>query len=261
MIHDSEAFTAINGKKLYTEFVNEYKDRPVLVFLHDSLGSTQLWRDFPHQLAAAVQCNVLIYDRLGYGKSDPMPTHERATYYMETEADVLYEVLAKSGITDAILFGHSDGGTIALLTAAKYPENIKAVICEAGHIFVEDVTLKGIYEAMDAYTNTNLSQRLEKYHGDKTETLFRAWTETWTRADYRDWNIEHFLSNITCPLLFIQGENDEYGTMDQVDKTINQVSGQSEKYIVPRTGHTPHKESPELTLKVAKSFIDSVLAD
>lgn len=261
MIHDAEAFTLINGKNLYTEFVNEYKNRPVLIFLHDSLGSTQLWRDFPHQLAAAVQCNVLIYDRLGYGKSDPMPTHERATNYMEAEADVLHEVLVKSGITDAILFGHSDGGTIALLTAAKYPENIKAVICEAGHIFVEDVTLKGIYEAMEAYKNTNLPQRLEKYHGDKTETLFRAWTETWTRTDYRNWNIEHFLSKITCPLLFIQGENDEYGTMDQVDKTINQVSGRSEKYIIPETGHTPHKEAPEFTLKAAKSFIDSVLAD
>ncbi len=261
MIHNAETFMTVNAKQLYTEFVNEYENRPVLVFLHDSLGCTQLWRNFPHQLAAATQCNVLIYDRLGYGKSDPMPTHERAVNYMELEADVLQEILTKLKITNAILFGHSDGGTIALLAAAKYPGNIAGVICEAGHIFVEDVTLKGIYEAMDAYKNTTLPERLKKYHGEKTETLFRAWTETWTGSDYRNWNIEHFLPKISCPLLFIQGEKDEYGTMDQVNRTISQVSGRSEKYIIPETGHTPHKESPELTLKAAESFINSILKD
>lgn len=243
------------GNKLYVEFYKQYADRPTLVFLHDSLGSVQLWRDFPQKLADQTQCNILIYDRLGYGKSEPMPTSERPNHYMELEADALNHILNTLSVENAILFGHSDGGTIALLMAAKYPEKIKAVLCEAGHIFVEDITLRGIHKAVEAYQNTNLPERLAKYHGDKVETIFKAWTETWTRESYRNWNIEHHLPGIICPLLFIQGESDEYGTLAQVDKTISQVSGKAEKHILPNVGHTPHKEVPELTLAAAASFI------
>jgi len=231
------------------------QNNPTIVFLHDSLGCIQLWRDFPQKLAEATQCNVLVYDRLGYGKSEPMPTYERPTNYMELEADILNDLIITLNIDNAILFGHSDGGTIALLTASKYPERIKALICEAGHVFVEDVTLKGIYEAMEAYKTTNLPERLAKYHGDKVDTIFKAWTETWTHSDYRDWNIEHFLPKIVCPLLFIQGEADEYGTLAQVEKTIAQVSGNAEKFIIPNIGHTPHKEATEITFDIAKKFI------
>ncbi|MCE4064061.1 alpha/beta hydrolase [Chryseobacterium gleum] len=245
----------VKDKKLYIEHNNQFKDKPTIVFLHDSLGSVQLWRDFPVKLAEAVQCNILAYDRLGYGKSYPMFTHERPVDYMELEADLLNDLLAEMNITNVILFGHSDGGTIALITAAKYPERIKAVICEAGHIFVEDITLKGVYDAWEAYKTTNLPERLQKYHGDKVETLFKAWTETWTRDDYRTWNIEYLLKDITAPLLFIQGEADEYGTLDQVEKTVTQVSGSAEKYIIPNIGHTPHKEVPELVLGKAAEFI------
>lgn len=248
----------INGDNLYVKLEKEYKNRPTLVFLHDSLGCVQLWRDFPKRLAMATECNVLIYDRLGYGKSDPMPTHKRPVSYMELEAEVLNDLLTALGIDDAILFGHSDGGTIALLAAGKYPKKIKAVICEAAHIFVEDITLRGIYEAMEAYRTTNLPVRLKKYHGNKVETLFKAWTETWTRGDYRDWNIEYCLSGITCPLLFIQGEADEYGSLQQVEKTTHQVSGKSEKYIMSGVGHTPHKEKPEVVLDKTTRFINDL---
>ena len=248
----------LNDKKIFVSYSKGYISRPTIVFLHDSLGCVQLWRDFPQKLAEATQCNVLMYDRLGYGKSEPMPTHERPTNYMELEADILNELLTTLNIDNAILFGHSDGGTIALLTASRYPEKVKALICEAGHIFVEDVTLKGIYEAMEAYKNTNLPERLAKYHGDKVDTIFKAWTETWTRSDYRDWNIEHFLPKIICPVLFVQGDADEYGTLAQVEKTINQVSGKSEKCIIPNIGHTPHKEATELTFNAVKEFIKNI---
>lgn len=246
----------VPGKNLYIEYHSSFENRPTIVFLHDSLGSVQLWRDFPAKLSEAIGCNVLAYDRLGYGKSHPMPSHIRPVDYMELEADVLNELLNELEIKDTVLFGHSDGGTIALIMAAKYPEWVRAVICEAGHIFVEDVTLKGVYDAWEAYKTTNLPERLQKYHGDKVETLFRAWTETWTRDDYRSWNIEYLLKSITCPLLFIQGEADEYGTLDQVEKTISQVSGSAEKYIIPDVGHTPHKEVPELVLKRVEEFIN-----
>ncbi|WES97661.1 alpha/beta hydrolase [Chryseobacterium arthrosphaerae] len=244
------------GKKLYIEYTKSFESRPTIVFLHDSLGSVQLWRDFPAKLAEKTRCNVLAYDRLGYGKSYPMLTHERPVNYMELEADILNELLTEMNIDKAILFGHSDGGTIALIAAAKYPERVEAVVCEAGHIFVEEVTLKGVYDAWEAYRTTNLLERLRKYHGDNVEMLFKAWTETWTRDDYRSWNIEYLLKDIICPLLFIQGEADEYGTLDQVEKTVTQVSGNAEKYIIPGIGHTPHKEVPELVLEKASEFIN-----
>lgn len=256
--HTNNTLIDLNGKSIYVTYQNPFPGRPTLVFLHDSLGSVQLWRDLPEKLAEATQCNVLAYDRLGYGKSAAMPTHERSVHYLEEEAAVLNELLTALDIKNAILFGHSDGGSIALITAAQYPKRIQALICEAAHIFVEEVTLKGIREAMTAYETTDLAVRLQKYHGEKVDTLFKAWTLTWTRSDFKNWNIEHLLSNITCPLLFIQGEADEYGTLEQVHQTIRQVSGQSESYLIPGIGHTPHKEAPELTFDAAKNFIEKL---
>ncbi len=201
----------VNGKKLYTEYHNSFENKPTIVFLHDSLGCTQLWRDFPEKLALQTQCNVLVYDRLGYGKSFPMLTYERENNYMEQEADLLNDLLKELNINDIILFGHSDGGTIALIFAAKYPEKVIATLCEAGHIFVEDITVNGVKDAFEAYKTTNLPERLAKYHGDKVEMMVKAWTEIWLSDKFRSWNIEYLLKNITSPLLFIQGENDEYG--------------------------------------------------
>ncbi|MBZ4037048.1 alpha/beta hydrolase [Flavobacterium sp. 17A] len=244
----------INGKNLYAEHHNEFKNRPTIVFLHDSLGCVELWRDFPKKIADACQYNILIYDRLGYGKSDTMSTSNRPVNYLELEAVVLDHILENLNIQDAILFGHSDGGSIALIAAAKYQNRVKGVICEAGHIFVEEITLKGIHEAVHAYQNTNLSIKLQKYHGDKTETIFKAWAETWLRDDFRNWNIEHLLPEIKCPLLFIQGENDEYGTLHQVERTIELVKGKSEKQIIPNTGHTPHKEASDSVIEKIKAF-------
>ncbi|MEG1591419.1 alpha/beta fold hydrolase [Chryseobacterium sp.] len=249
----------VKGKNLFIKFNNSFENKPTIVFLHDSLGSVQLWRDFPEKLAEATQCNVLAYDRLGYGKSFPMITYERENNYMELEADGLNDLLSELNINDAILFGHSDGGTIALIAASKYPEKVKVIICEAGHIFVEDITVKGVKEALNAYNTTNLPQRLEKYHGDKVEIIVKAWTEIWLSEKFRTWNIESFLQNITSPLLFIQGEADEYGTLDQVEKTVSQVKGTAEKFIIPNIGHTPHKESPEIVLNKSIEFINFVI--
>lgn len=248
-------YVNIDDKKLYVEQYKEYDNRPTIVFLHDSLGAVQLWRDYPAKLGDAAQCNVLVYDRIGYGKSQPMTTWDRPVNYLEKEADVLNDLLTVLNIQQAILFGHSDGGSVALIAASKYPGKIKAIICEAAHIFVEDVTLQGIYRAIEDYTTTNLAERLRKYHGDKVKTLFKAWTETWTRADYRNWNIEHLLPAITCPVLFIQGDADEYGTLAQVTKTIELVRGKAAPYIIPNVGHTPHREAVELTIRVASRFI------
>ena len=244
----------INGNRLHYIHSHKYPERPTIVFLHDSLGCAALWRDFPNKLGMMVNCNVLVYDRLGYGISDPMPDIPRPVTYMEPEVDTLIELLEKLEIKNPILFGHSDGASIALLATAKYPDRIRAVISEAAHVFVEEITLKGIKDAANAYKTTDLRARLEKYHGSNTDVLFRAWADTWTRSDFRQWNIEHFLPHITCPVLVIQGTKDEFGSMAQVNSIINKVSGTVQKVLIPAAGHTPHKE-PQQTLDTASDFI------
>jgi pimeloyl-ACP methyl ester carboxylesterase len=257
-MHTKEYHISLNRKGLFIHHQENHEGRPTIVFLHDSLGCISLWRDFPAKLGKLTQCNILVYDRLGYGKSDPMPDVPRPVNYLEAEAETLNDLLNELSIEQPILFGHSDGGSIALLTAAKYPEKIKAVISEAAHVFVEEITLLGIREAMTAYQTTNLKERLEKYHGDNTDTLFRAWTQTWTRADFRNWNIESFLPAITCSVLVLQGTNDEFGSLAQVNSILNSVSGNAEKVLIEGSGHTPHKETPEETLAAVAGFINNL---
>jgi pimeloyl-ACP methyl ester carboxylesterase len=241
------------------ERFENYPDRPTIVFLHDSLGCIQLWRDFPQKLGESTNCNVLVYDREGYGKSKSFSNPKRDNFYMEYEADILNELLDKCKIDKAILFGHSDGGSIALIAGAKYPAKILGIITEGAHVFVEEVTLNGIREAIRYYQITDLKAKLEKYHGKKTEDMFWAWAKTWTNVKFRAWNIEFFLPSIKCPALVIQGEDDEFGTLDQVEKIIKQINGKSEELIIPNVKHSPHKEIPELILNKSSEFIKRLL--
>lgn len=245
----------IELNKIAVKRIDNYPGRPTIIFLHDSLGCIELWRDFPQKLGAWAKCNVLVYDRQGYGKSLPFSYSKRDNYYMEQEADILKELLDYWNIDNAILFGHSDGASIALISAGKYPEKILGVITEGAHIFVEDITIQGIEEAIKRYRTTNLKAKLEKYHGDKTEEMFWAWAATWTAANFRTWNIENFLPAIQCRSLIIQGEDDEYGTLQQVERIIAQTGGQSSQLVIPKVGHTPHKELPELILEKSVGFI------
>ena len=233
--------------------------RPTIIFLHDSLGCIELWRDFPHKLGDLAQCNILIYDRQGYGKSCSFTETKRTNSYMEKEADFLIDLMDYWQLDNAILFGHSDGGSIALIAAGKYPDRIKGIITEGAHIFVEDKTINGINEAIKLYETTDLKVKLEKYHGSKTDELFRAWASTWTSGEFRSWNIEKFLPANHCDCLIIQGEGDEYGTLQQVERITNQISGEATKLVLPNVKHTPHKEDPELILNKSAEFIKQLL--
>ncbi len=228
---------------------------PVIVFLHDSLGCIDLWKDFPERLAHASACRYFIYDRQGYGCSSSFGHLERTKNYLEQEADVLASLLQKQKIEKAILFGHSDGGSIALISAAKYPDLIQCVITEGAHVFVEEETLAGIKQAVKAFDETDLPKRLYKYHGEKTIPVFEAWTKTWLNPLFRDWNIEHFLPDISCPVLVIQGMGDEYGTEKQVDSIVKNVSQTAEKLMIDGAAHSPHKEARDITLEKAAAFI------
>lgn len=249
----------LNLSEIAIKRIDYFPNRPTIVFLHDSLGCIELWRDFPERVGSLTQCNVLVYDRQGYGKSCGFSYEKRENNYLELEADILIDLLNYWNIEQPILFGHSDGGSIALLAAAKYPEKIQAIITEGAHVFVEDITINGIKEAITLYETADLKTKLEKYHGNNTEAMFWAWAATWNRPDFIRWNIEHFLPSIVCPSLIIQGENDEYGTLKQVESIIEQVSGTTEKFIIPKIGHTPHKEAADVVLEKVSDFITQLL--
>jgi len=225
-----------------------------IIFLHDSLGCIELWRDFPAKISKATDYNVLSYDRQGYGKSDGFSELKRDNEYLTKEAHVLAKLIDQLELKKVILFGHSDGGSIALLAASLYPNKIKGIITEGAHVFVEKETLQGIRDARTAYETTNLKEKLTKYHHKNTENVFKMWTETWLSPPFKDWNIEHYLSRIQCPSLIIQGKNDEYGTLDQVTSIIQKTSGISESLIIPNIGHTPHKEATEIVIEKTTNF-------
>lgn len=232
---------------------------PTIVFLHDSLGCIAVWRDFPELLARAARCNALIYDRQGYGESAPIGEPRRKGY-LEKEAQTLLKLVDHYlPQRKVLLFGHSDGGTIALIAAGMAPQRFAGVISEGAHVFVEDISIAGIKKAKELYETTNLKARLEKYHGDKTDTVFSIWADTWCSAEFRDWSMEDLLPKITCPVLVLQGSEDEYGTRAQVDSIARNVSGRAEPHLIPGIAHTPHKHAVEETIRLASGFISTVV--
>lgn len=251
------------GHRLHAErlFPTHAAAGPTLVFLHEGLGSIGQWRDFPVQLCARTGLPGLIYERWGFGRSDPL-IGPRPKDYLHQEAKItLPEVLAACEIMEPpILFGHSDGGSIALLFAAAYPGRVRAVISEAAHVFVEEVCLAGIRVARAAYRHGNLRDGLRRYHGANTDSMFRGWCDTWLRPDYRDWNMEAELSRITCPALIIQGEADEYGTRAQVDAIAAGISVSAEVLWLPDCAHVPHHQARDRVLDAAGRFISEVCA-
>jgi pimeloyl-ACP methyl ester carboxylesterase len=233
--------------------------RPTLVFLHEGLGSIEMWHDFPAIMAANTTCDCLMYDRWGHGKSDPLDV-QRALGYVHDEAlDSLPDVLNRVHVDDAILIGHSDGGSIALIFAAEYPEIVRGIITEAAHVFVEEITLEGIREALDIYKNTELKQKLARYHGDNAEKIFGAWHETWLQPEFKSWDIQDCLPKITCPVLVIQGEDDQYGTIAQVQAISSQVTGPSKVLLIPNCAHIPHREAKDRVVQEMTKFILELL--
>jgi pimeloyl-ACP methyl ester carboxylesterase len=233
---------------------------PPLVFLHEGLGCIAMWKDFPAALCARVGREGVVYDRWGYGRSEPLD-RPRTPRYLHEEAELsLPAVLDALAIPKAALLGHSDGGTIALLFAAACPERTAAMITEAAHVFVEEVTLAGIRAAVAAYAATDLPRRLARYHGDKTDTVFRAWHETWLSPGFRDWNIEPELRHVRAPTLVLQGEDDEYGTPAQVAAIAAGIKGPVETALLPNCAHVPHLQARAAVLERAAGFLEQRLA-
>jgi pimeloyl-ACP methyl ester carboxylesterase len=236
------------------------ENQATLVFLHEGLGCIELWRDFPEVLCASTGCRGLVYERKGYGGSDMLPGPWKEDYLIEESSVDLPGLLKKCNVDDVILIGHSDGGTIALIMSALNGDVVRGVITEAAHIFVEDVTIAGIHKAVEAYAKDNLKDKLARYHKENTEMIFRRWADRWLSPEYRNWNVEEYLSEITCPLLAIQGENDEYGTPAQVESIGRLVSGPVETILIPDCGHIPHFQARDTVLAEMTRFIKLLMA-
>jgi pimeloyl-ACP methyl ester carboxylesterase len=235
-------------------------NRPALVFLHEGLGSITQWRGFPLALAAATGLPALVYDRCGYGQSQAWPRPPDPSF-LETEAcQRLPELLAACGIEAPILVGHSDGATIALLCAARLPRLPLGVLAEAAHPFVEDQTIQGIWRTLRAFETTPLRERLLRHHGLKVDVLFHGWSGVWLSPEFRDWSMVHLLPAITCPVLAIQGEADEYGTPDQVRAILQGVSGPVEGLLLPGCAHAPHHQAREQVMARLMPFIETIVA-
>ncbi|MDM8537247.1 alpha/beta hydrolase [Desulfobacterales bacterium HSG17] len=239
---------------------NADKNLLALIFLHEGLGCIEMWKDFPEKLCKATGCIGLIYERKGYRDMADKFGRKWPHDYLVLEAAIYLPAFYKAcNIDRAILVGHSDGGSIALLAAAEHEKLVHGVITEAAHIFVEDITTQGIKKVVHNYKNNDLKQKLAIYHGENTDTIFYRWADTWLDPEYRPWNIESFLSRMTCPLLVLQGEDDEYATSAQVQGIKNQVSGPVEAKLIPNCAHVPHFQAKEKVLELMKEFIIGVL--
>lgn len=227
---------------------------PTLVFLHEGLGSASMWRDFPRRLSDATGCGALVYSRRGYGSSPPAEL-PRPIRYMHDEADVLAEVMSQNGVCEAVLVGHSDGASIALIYAGRNASGpLRALILEAPHVFVEAISVESIAAMKRAWETTDLRGRLARHHRD-VDNAFRGWNDVWLDSAFRGWNIEELLGEIEVPMLLIQGSDDEYGTWKQVEAIERQVRGPVETLLVPGAGHAAHRDQPELVLEKMATFV------
>jgi pimeloyl-ACP methyl ester carboxylesterase len=226
---------------------------PPIVMLHEGLGSVARWRDFPADLSKAVSRRVIAYSRAGHGKSAAR-TAPRTSRFMHEEAlEWLPEILDRLDIARAVLLGHSDGASVSLIFAAEYPARVESLILMAPHVFVEDVSIESIGRARDRFATTNFRERLARYHDDVNE-VFRAWNEVWLSEEFRAWNLEEYLRRIICPVLLIQGEQDEYGTVRQLEAIGRGVRGPVNTVLIPDCGHSPHRHQPEQTLNAITAF-------
>jgi pimeloyl-ACP methyl ester carboxylesterase len=245
----------VEGLKLeYRDFPATAEGLPTLLLLHEGLGSVGMWRHFPEKLAAVTGCRLIVWSRAGYGGSEAYP-EPRTPLYMHREGEVMLPaLLAALGIERPVLIGHSDGGSIALIFAGAFPEVPQAVAVMAPHEFVEEVTLAGIRAAKTTWETTDFPKKLARYHHAQTERVFADWNDTWLSPAFRDWNIESYLPKIRCPVLAIQGEDDEYATMRQIDVIAEQVPG-TQLLKLPRCGHSPHRDQEAAVLDALSAFV------
>ena len=229
-------------------------DRPTLVFLHEGLGSVAMWRDFPSRVAHATNCNALVYSRYGYGNSEPLSEPRTVSYMHEEALATLPELLDQLAIDRPILVGHSDGASIALIHAGGSRRLVGGLVLMAPHVLVEDISIASIAAAKVTYETSDLRAKLAQYHAD-VDSAFWGWNRIWLDPDFRRWNIEDYLPRISCPVIAMQGEDDEYGTMEQLARIGRQVAD-AELLTLKDCRHSPHRDQPEAVIEAITFFVD-----
>jgi len=247
------AFVNIRGRSLEYRRIAAAADSPTLVFLHEGLGSISQWRDFPARVVAATGLPAIVYARYGHGQSDVLRQPHGVDFMHRVALESLPEFLRQLGIEQPILIGHSDGASIALIYAgAGHP--LRGLVAMAPHVFVEDIGIDSIAAAKRAFETTDLPQKLARHHRDASKTFY-GWNDVWLAPEFRNWNIEGFLPAIKCPLLAIQGHDDEYGSMAQVDAIARQAGGPVEVLKLEQCGHAPQKDQPEIVVRAIVEFV------
>jgi pimeloyl-ACP methyl ester carboxylesterase len=255
-MYSSETITVkIEGKTISCNYITPANctNNTLLLFLHDALGCSESWKGFPSTLCEEMGSVGFTYDRLGHGKS-AATTAKWSKGYLEAEADFLKKIITTQNLKNIVLIGSSDGGSIALLYAAKY-KDCAAIVSIAGHSKVEEVTTGGIRNTMQ-YSEKIIHQ-LKKYHGDKTGLLFQNWQECWLSHDFKNWNIETELPKIQCSSLIIQGKQDEYATNTHCTSIAQLIGKKAKANLIDDCGHFPHKENPSHIATTIQSFLNS----
>jgi pimeloyl-ACP methyl ester carboxylesterase len=246
----------IAGRRLEVARLATGSEKPPIVLLHEGLGSLAAWRDFPERLAEETERDVVVYSRYGHGRSERLG-EPRAVSYMHDEARiVLRELLAALKITKPVLFGHSDGASIALIYAATFPGEVEALVVEAPHVFVEPLTIESIAGIKMQAKSSDLLAKLGRYHDDAAAT-FTGWNDIWLHPDFRTWDITDGLAAIQEPVLLIQGSDDEYGSVAQLAAIRARVRD-ARTLLIDACGHNPHRAQPAQVLRETRTFLNQL---
>jgi pimeloyl-ACP methyl ester carboxylesterase len=251
-------FVSIAGRRLEYRAIAGDAARPPLVFLHEGLGCSQLWREFPDRLAARLGARALLYSRLGYGHSEALAGKRQPDFMHQEALTVLPALLDHFGLANPLLIGHSDGASIALIHAALGNRAVSGLVLMAPHVFVEPICLNSIAKLREAYlasagNGDGLRSRLAKYHAH-VDDAFLGWAEVWLEPEFRAWTIEDLSPAVTAPMLLIQGRDDEYGTLAQLDSIRARAGGPVSRLVLANCGHAPQRDSEASVLEAIVSF-------
>jgi pimeloyl-ACP methyl ester carboxylesterase len=246
-------FATVTGRSIEYRMIPGAIAPPTLVFLHEGLGSVALWRDFPDKVAARLGARALVYSRFGYGLSDGLAGKRSPRFMHEEALDVLPPLLDGLGIARPLLVGHSDGASIALIHAAAAGRAVAGLVLMAPHVFVEPICTESIARIRETFRAGDLRQRLAKYHAH-VDDAFLGWADTWLEPEFLSWSIEDLLPEVSAPTLLIQGCNDEYGTLAQLDRIEAAVKGQTARLVLDRCGHSPWRDQEAAVLDAISAF-------
>jgi pimeloyl-ACP methyl ester carboxylesterase len=258
-MNDSTFLTIASHRLEYRMIGPQPDSAPTIVMLHEGLGSVGLWNDFPDRLQQATGLGVFVYSRAGYGQSSPVALPRPLSYMHDEAHDVLPALLDAIGFRRGLLLGHSDGASIAALYAGTHQDHcVGGLVLIAPHFFTEDAGISAIEEARKAYETTDLRARLARWHAD-VDSAFLGWNGAWLDPDFRDWDITEQLAYIRVPMLIVQGEGDQYGTVKQIEAAQQECYCPVEVALLPDAKHNPQREAPEVTLNVISDFVTRVM--